>query len=467
MSQSLGSARLVAFASSLVMAGFSASIASQEQPASREQPLREVRADAPMGPATVYSSGPLSTAIPDANSTGLTQLLSVPIEGVVVDVNVRVRITHSRLSDLTLYLKSPDGTRIKLADKVGIGGADFGAGSADCSGDFLNLDDEGTTSILASSAPYLGVHRPQGALAHLKGQAASGAWGLIVVDEAQSALGTLNCWQLVLRRTSLIGDLRGNSRSDPAVWRPAALSVYAKEIERATQPVTSIDQAQASDLFVPGDFDGNGRDDAGAFRPSTGEWRASSFAGAIVWGGSGDVPVAGDYDANGTTDIAIWRPSTGMWYVREQFSAAWGGFGDIPVPGDYNGDGTTDMAVWRPSTGTWFIYGITSLVLGQSGDIPVPADYDGDSRTDFAVWRPTTGQWFVHTASGHQLPMQTWGGYGDIPVPADYDGDLKADLAIWRPSDVTYYIRNVGSRPWGEAGDVPVQKRPTYPGYPY
>jgi hypothetical protein len=38
---------------------------------------------------------------------------------------------------------------------------------------------------------------------------------------------------------------------------------------------------------------------------------------------------------------------------------------------------------------------------------------------------------------------------------------------VWRPSDGTYYIRNVGTAPWGSAGDTPIQKRPAYPGYPY
>jgi hypothetical protein len=124
------------------------------------------------------------------------------------------------------------------------------------------------------------------------------------------------------------------------------------------------------------------------------------------------------------------------------------------------------MAVWRPSTGAWYVYGVTSLTWGAAGDIPVPADYDADGRADFGIWRPVTGEWFIYTAAGVVLPIRVWGGNADIPVPADYDGDLKPELAVWRPADSTYYIHNVGSAQWGQAGDVPRQKRPAYPGYP-
>ena len=117
--------------------------------------------------------------------------------------------------------------------------------------------------------------------------------------------------------------------------------------------------------------------------------------------------------------------------------------------------------------GAWYVYGGASVTWGGAGDIPVPADYDGDARTDFGIWRPSTGEWFILTAAGTVMPVHTWGGNGDIPVPADYDNDLKAEVAVWRPSDATYYIRNVGNVQWGLTSDVPVQKRPAYPGYPY
>jgi hypothetical protein len=114
------------------------------------------------------------------------------------------------------------------------------------------------------------------------------------------------------------------------------------------------------DTAVPGDYDGDGRDDPATYRRTTGEWRvwpsAGNFVAAtpIVWGGGADLPVPADYDGDGRTDIGVYRPSTGRWYIllsstnnQSSLEVAWGNGIDRPIAMDYDNDGRADLALPR------------------------------------------------------------------------------------------------------------------------
>ncbi len=167
------------------------------------------------------------------------------------------------------------------------------------------------------------------------------------------------------------------------------------------------------------------------WRPANGTWYLSqtwNSASATIkqWGLPGDVPVPGEYDGDGKNDFAVWRPANGTWYILPSSSPnnsgiyQWGLSGDIPVPGDYDGGGQTDLAVWRPSNGTWYVQSTSSSTRisqqwGLTGDVPVPGDYDGDGKTDFAVWRPANGTWYIIPSSRpSNLIIQQWGLSGDV-----------------------------------------------------
>ena len=99
------------------------------------------------------------------------------------------------------------------------------------------------------------------------------------------------------------------------------------------------------------------------FRPSDGTWHIlksstnyTTLEAPICGAAASDIPVPGDYDGDGKTDLTVYRPSTGTWFILKSstnytggIAYGWGLTSDIPVPGDYDGDGTTDIAMYRPS----------------------------------------------------------------------------------------------------------------------
>jgi subtilisin family serine protease len=233
------------------------------------------------------------------------------------------------------------------------------------------------------------------------------------------------------------------------------------------------------ELRPAADYDGDGRSDVTAWRPSTGLWQTIVSSAQQVrnqnWGANEDMPLAADFDDDGKTDHVIFRPPNGTWYIRRSKDGSpavkeWGVALDIGVPGDYDGDGSTDYAVWRRVIGRWFILKSASLEewkpsWGVDGDLPVPGDYDADGVTDPTVWRPSNGTWYVFSSRAGKPDVNVinqWGREGDIPIPGDYFGDGQTDQAVWRPSNATWYILSplpflyVKIKQFGQSGDVPV-----------
>ena len=295
-------------------------------------------------------------------------------------------------------------------------------------------------------------------------------------------------------------DVDRNGTTEPAIRRPSGgQSLWYAPSAGFTVPFPD----QPSDIPVPADYDGDGKTDIAFFRPSTGLWFGQRSANGqlqpwMILGQNGDVPVPCDYNGDGRADPAVFRPGNGLWFGLNasgsqavlNSSATFGSFGqpgDVAVPADYDGDGTCDPAIFRPTQGLWFglrangsavVLNSTTTTgpFGQFGDIAVPADYDGDGRADIAYFRPTNGQWFGLRATaggGVALGPVFFGANGHFPVVGYYDGDVRADIATYNPSNGLLTALPTGGGPnitrnFGVvAGDAPVAKRPTPPGYPY
>jgi uncharacterized delta-60 repeat protein len=286
--------------------------------------------------------------------------------------------------------------------------------------------------------------------------AAGMSWRSGRLDVAWTRL-VLNPWQPVTGG-AIVSDRDGDGKADMIVtassgeWRIATSSTGFAGHEASSwgAPI---------DTKIVADFDGNGRMDLTAYRPSD-----QSFWYVIdpnlvqtryQWGSTGDLPVAGDYGGDTRTDVAVFRPQTGEWLICDPITGyygryQWGQRSDVPVPRDYDGDGRTDLAIYRPSTGLWAVFnlatGTTSAYQwGMPGDVPVPGDYFGTGRLQIAIYRPSTGDWWIFDPATGQYSSMHWGGRGDVAVPGDYVGDRRTDLAVWRPSTGAWFVWDLGT----------------------
>jgi len=189
------------------------------------------------------------------------------------------------------------------------------------------------------------------------------------------------------------------------------------------------------DIPVAGDWNGDGIDEVGGRRPKEGKFRLDTN-GNGTWDGMGggdtitasfgaatDLPVTGDWNGDGTDEVGVWRPSTRQFLLDTNANGKWDGptggdnltpaFGaatDRPLAGDWNGDGKDEVGVWRPGdrrfrldangNGRWDGPAGTDILTGAFGastDVPVTGDWNGDGRDEVGGWRPSEGKFRFDT----------------------------------------------------------------------
>jgi subtilisin-like proprotein convertase family protein len=151
------------------------------------------------GASATYSTGNIAVPIPDLSTIEVP--ITVPDEGVVVNVVARVRLNHTFDSDLTLTLVAPTGETVALANRRGGSGDNYGTGANSCSGTRTTFSDAfSATPISAGVAPFAGQFNPEEPFAALVGLPTDGLWKLRITDAAGGDTGTVGCVQLVITR---------------------------------------------------------------------------------------------------------------------------------------------------------------------------------------------------------------------------------------------------------------------------
>ncbi len=139
--------------------------------------------------ATMSASTARQTAIPDNTEAGVLIPLDVATFGPITDINVRVNITHSQISDLQIDLISPQGTEVRLLDRDPYGANLWGT----------TFDDQAYNSIGNGNPPYSGTYRSYNSLNRFNGQLLEGVWQLRVRDRSpDGGVGQVDSWGLTV-----------------------------------------------------------------------------------------------------------------------------------------------------------------------------------------------------------------------------------------------------------------------------
>jgi len=182
-----------------------------------------------LGAAQTFSFAGPPVAIPDGGmqTPGATATAGVTVSGIngpIGKVVVRfdgingcsgndpafAGIDHQYVGDLAVSLKAPDGTIVKLVNRMNGG---FNDGQNFCN---LTLDDAAVTDTIDATtgdmAPFTGTFRPDSPLAAFKGKSANGTWELQANDYVQNKTGHINRFSVIVSpQTCGTGTTSGSS----------------------------------------------------------------------------------------------------------------------------------------------------------------------------------------------------------------------------------------------------------------
>ncbi len=204
-----------------------------------------------------------------------------------------------------------------------------------------------------------------------------------------------------------------------------------------------------------------------------GRWHLRSSDGTeqtFFYGVAGDVPLMGDWDGDGLDTPGMFRPSDGFAYLTNTLppdngavvadpalTFFYGIAGDQVFVGDWDGDGMDTLGISR--NGKMFLANANATVVadlefwfGTPTDIAFGGDPDGDGKDSVFLYRPSSG--FIYFTNSTPVgPADVaptdgtlfFGVATDRFVVGDWDGDGTDTVGVFRPSDTTVYLRNTNT----------------------
>ncbi|MDH3605656.1 MAG: right-handed parallel beta-helix repeat-containing protein [Acidimicrobiia bacterium] len=196
------------------------------------------------------------------------------------------------------------------------------------------------------------------------------------------------------------------------------------------------------------------------FDDDAGRWFMTNADGSVnnfYFGTPGDTPLLGDWDCDGEDTVGAYRPTTGFVYVRNSNTQGiadneffFGDAGDIPLAGDWDGDGCDTVSIYR--NGEVFVNNALqtanaaySFFFGVPGDTPFAGDFDGDGIDEIGLHRATTGFVYLRNTLDTGIADHEffYGIPGDTILAGDWNEDGLDTVGIYRPADQRFYLSNL------------------------
>lgn len=199
-------------------------------------------------------------------------------------------------------------------------------------------------------------------------------------------------------------------------------------------------------------------------------WHVRIGAGleySFVYGNPGDVPLLGDWDGDGFDTPGMYRPSNGFVYLSNilprdggvgiadpDLTFFFGMAGDKVFVGDWDGDGTDTLGIMRNAR--MYLANRNATVsadqefwFGETEDIPYGGDPDGDGTDGIVLYRPSTGfVYYTDAIPGQGAPLALthgdffFGNPNDRFVAGDWNGDGSDTGGVFRSRASTVYLSN-------------------------
>jgi hypothetical protein len=257
----------------------------------------------------------------------------------------------------------------------------------------------------------------------------------------------------------------------------------AAELSTEESPIVIVDHRVGFDITTDLLPDGIHPNDSGQAKMAD-KWEQALFPDGVVlvepngrwhigrpgaadytfwYGVPGDVPLFGDWDGDGVDTPGMYRPGTGFAYLTNSLPAEgsapdgeikffFGLAGDQVFSGDWDGINGDSLGISRD--GKMYLRntndtGIADIefFFGASTDIAFGADTDGDGKDSVMVYRP--GNSFLYYRNTLDTGVADdeffFGEQGDRFVVGDWDGDGLDTVGVFRPGDTTVYLRNTNS----------------------